>query len=154
MGESLRELAGRLAVQWNELYIFFTLHSYCKGNKQGCFNLWVSWKILICIYSIVLHKQPCFHGSRGQTGEETGNKIATQGGFIWNLWITSCDLFDSLVLLLKNISQYGLLNERCLIVKCTPVILIRSWKQWMDSWILCKITLSSVQISVVHIPSC
>ena len=78
------------------------------------------------VYSIVLHKQPCFHGSRGQTGEETGNKIATQGGFIWNLWITSCDLFDSLVLLLTNISQYGLLNERCLIVKCTPVILIRS----------------------------
>ena len=86
------------------------------------------------VYSIVLHKQPCFHGSlllvpqrsRGQTGEETGNKIATQGGFIWNLWITSCDLFDSLVLLLTNISQCGLLNERCLIVKCTPVILIRS----------------------------
>lgn len=92
--------------------------------------------------------------SRGQTGEETGNKIATQGGFIWSLWITSCDLFDSLVLLLANTSQYGLLNERCLIVKRTPVVFIRSWKQWMDSWILCKITLSSVQISVVHIPSC
>ena len=35
---------------------------------------------------------------QGQSGEETGNKIATQGGFIWSLWITSCDLFDSLVL--------------------------------------------------------
>lgn len=42
------------------------------------------------VYSIVLHKQPCFHGcfllvpqrSKGQTGEETGNKIATQSGFM------------------------------------------------------------------------